>query len=127
MWATWVAVLVVAVVLPGVAPAATPLGRLGEEPLPPTAGDVAPNQAFWGQLGWQPSDQQLGQFIALQQLLRDWNQRVNLTRLVEGDDYWIAQVFDSLWPLAPWLAVVLAALFLIERWLAAGQAARRPA
>jgi 16S rRNA (guanine527-N7)-methyltransferase len=23
---------------------------------------------------------------------------VNLTRLVEGDDYWIAQVFDSLWP-----------------------------
>ena len=30
-------------------------------------------------------------------------------------------------PLAPWLAVVLAALFLIERWLAAGQAARRPA
>ena len=25
--------------------------------------------------------------------------RVNLTRLVEGDDYWINQVFDSLWPL----------------------------
>jgi 16S rRNA (guanine527-N7)-methyltransferase len=24
---------------------------------------------------------------------------VNLTRLVEGDDFWIAQVFDSLWPL----------------------------
>ena len=30
-------------------------------------------------------------------------------------------------PLAPWLAVVLAALFLVERWLAAGQAPRRPA
>lgn len=30
-------------------------------------------------------------------------------------------------PLAPWLAVVLAALFLVERWLAAGQALRRPA
>ena len=24
---------------------------------------------------------------------------MNLTRLVEGDDYWINQVFDSLWPL----------------------------
>ncbi|WP_374604170.1 BatA domain-containing protein [Arenimonas sp.] len=30
-------------------------------------------------------------------------------------------------PLAPWLAIVLAALFLIERWLAAGQPDRRPA
>ena len=28
---------------------------------------------------------------------------VNLTRLVEGDDYWVAQVFDSLWPLRPLL------------------------
>ena len=43
--------------------------------------------------------------MALQQLLRHWNQRVNLTRLVEGDDYWIAQVFDSLWPLQPLLSV----------------------
>ena len=34
-----------------------------------------------------------------QEQLRQWNARVNLTRLVEGDDYWIAQVFDSLWPL----------------------------
>ncbi|MFO8237043.1 MAG: 16S rRNA (guanine(527)-N(7))-methyltransferase RsmG, partial [Prochlorococcaceae cyanobacterium] len=32
-----------------------------------------------------------------------WNSRLNLTRLVEGDDYWIAQVFDSLWPLVPLL------------------------
>lgn len=56
--------------------------------------------AFWQSLGWQPTEQQLGQLIALQQELRQWNSRVNLTRLVEGDDYWIAQVFDSLWPLA---------------------------
>lgn len=28
---------------------------------------------------------------------------MNLTRLVEGEDYWISQVFDSLWPLGPWL------------------------
>ena len=35
----------------------------------------------------------------LQQQLRQWNRRCNLTRLVEGDDYWVAQVQDSLWPL----------------------------
>ena len=35
----------------------------------------------------------------LQQQLRQWNSRCNLTRLVEGDDYWVAQVQDSLWPL----------------------------
>lgn len=35
----------------------------------------------------------------LQQQLRQWNSHCNLTRLVEGDDYWVAQVQDSLWPL----------------------------
>lgn len=40
----------------------------------------------------------------LQVLLRHWNQQLNLTRLVEGPDYWIGQVFDSLWPLQPWLS-----------------------
>ena len=37
--------------------------------------------------------------VLLQQQLRQWNRRFNLTRLVEGDDYWVAQVQDSLWPL----------------------------
>ena len=37
----------------------------------------------------------------LQQQLRQWNSRCNLTRLVDGDDYWVAQVQDSLWPLTP--------------------------
>ena len=60
-------------------------------------------QALWQQLGWQPSPQQQAQFEALQEQLRSWNSRLNLTRLVEGDDYWIAQVFDSLWPLLPLL------------------------
>ena len=59
-----------------------------------------PTAAFWQSLGWQPTEQQLGQLISLQEELRQWNSRVNLTRLVEGDDFWIAQVFDSLWPLA---------------------------
>ena len=38
-------------------------------------------------------------FVLLQQQLRQWNSRCNLTKLVEGDDYWVAQVQDSLWPL----------------------------
>ena len=54
-------------------------------------------------MAWQPSSDQLQQFTRLQELLRDWNSRVNLTRLVEGEDYWISQIFDSLWPLQPWL------------------------
>lgn len=69
---------------------------------PPVA--TVPEAPFWELLGWQPTAEQLDQLVALQQELRRWNQRLNLTRLVEGDDYWIAQVFDSLWPLRPLLA-----------------------
>ena len=58
--------------------------------------------APWELLDWQPAAAQVEQFERLQQLLRHWNSRVNLTRLVEGDDYWISQVFDSLWPLQTW-------------------------
>jgi len=55
----------------------------------------------WEPLGWGPNERQLEQFSLLQEHLRLWNGRLNLTRLVEGDDYWIAQVFDSLWPWVP--------------------------
>jgi 16S rRNA (guanine527-N7)-methyltransferase len=76
----------------------------GQDHLPPgadRAGQTGPGgiEALWANLGWHPDDQQQGQFLLLQEQLRHWNARVNLTRLVEGDDYWIAQVFDSLWPL----------------------------
>ena len=57
-----------------------------------------PNSIFWDQLHWQPSDKQLNQFIKFQSLLKYWNKKVNLTRLLKGDDYWIAHVYDSLWP-----------------------------
>jgi len=60
---------------------------------------ATPDTALWQELGWEPSPEQLAQLLQLQEELRSWNSRVNLTRLVEGDDYWIAQVFDSLWPL----------------------------
>jgi len=58
-----------------------------------------PDPGLWAYLGWEPIGEQLEQLVALQHLLRQWNERLNLTRLVEGDDYWISQVVDSLWPL----------------------------
>jgi 16S rRNA (guanine527-N7)-methyltransferase len=58
-----------------------------------------PADSLWQALGWGPDDRQRHQLQELQQQLREWNGRLNLTRLVEGDDYWIAQVLDSLWPL----------------------------
>ena len=60
---------------------------------------ATPDTALWQELGWQPSPEQLAQLQQLQEELRSWNSSVNLTRLVEGDDFWVAQVFDSLWPL----------------------------
>tara|TARA_Y100001968_G_C19277319_1_gene677415 strand:- start:221 stop:967 length:747 start_codon:yes stop_codon:yes gene_type:complete len=54
---------------------------------------------IWNELKWEPSETQLSQFIQLQKLLKEWNKKVNLTRLVDGDDFWISQVCDSLLPL----------------------------
>ena len=58
-----------------------------------------PNPSIWKALDWHPSDQQLKKLITLQELLKGFNQKLNLTRLVNGDDYWITQVFDSIWPI----------------------------
>ena len=63
-----------------------------------------PREALWQALGWRPDPDALGRLIRLQQELRRWNERLNLTRLVEGDDFWIAQVYDSLWPIGPLLS-----------------------
>ena len=37
-------------------------------------------------------------FKNLQKIIRMINNEINLTRLIEGDDYWISQVYDSIWP-----------------------------
>ena len=58
-----------------------------------------PDADFWQELGWQPTKAQGQQLIDLQDRLREWNTKVNLTRLVEDNDFWINQIFDSLWPL----------------------------
>ncbi len=54
---------------------------------------------IWDELNWVPNEKQLAQFIQLQELLKEWNKKSNLTRLVDGDDFWTAQVCDSLLPL----------------------------
>ncbi len=53
---------------------------------------------IWQHLKWQPSNEQIQQLATLQYLLRQWNKEVNLTRLVDGNDFWVAQILDSLWP-----------------------------
>ena len=67
-------------------------------------GSSGPGSDLWQSLNWEPTGEQLMLLIQLQELLRDWNRRVNLTRLVDGEDYWINQIFDSLWPLQGELA-----------------------
>ena len=37
-------------------------------------------------------------FQELQTKIEKLNNKTNLTRLIDGDDYWISQVFDSIWP-----------------------------
>ena len=90
---------------PASSPASAPGGSSTGSATDPAAEAAwaQPSEALWQALGWQPSPEQLQQFMQLQQELRQWNSRVNLTRLVEGADFWIAQVVDSLWPLLPLL------------------------
>ena len=37
-------------------------------------------------------------FTRLQKIISKINKTTNITRLVDGDDYWITQVYDSIWP-----------------------------
>jgi len=37
-------------------------------------------------------------FKKLQKIMNAINKETNLTRLFEGDNYWISQVYDSIWP-----------------------------
>ena len=37
-------------------------------------------------------------FQELQIKIKELNNKTNLTRLIDGNDYWVSQVFDSIWP-----------------------------
>ena len=44
------------------------------------------------------TEEEINIFQELQIKIEELNDKTNLTRLINGDDYWISQVFDSVWP-----------------------------
>ena len=44
------------------------------------------------------TEEEINIFQELQIKIKELNNKTNLTRLIDGDDYWISQVFDSIWP-----------------------------
>ena len=43
------------------------------------------------------TEEEIMMFQKLRKRIQELNYKTNLTRLIEGDDYWITQVYDSLW------------------------------
>ena len=43
------------------------------------------------------TEEEIMMFKKLQIRIKELNHRTNLTRLIEGDDYWVSQVYDSIW------------------------------
>ena len=44
------------------------------------------------------TQEEINIFQELQIKIKELNNKTNLTRLIDGNDYWISQVFDSIWP-----------------------------
>jgi len=44
------------------------------------------------------TEEEINLFQELQTKIKELNNITNLTRLIDGDDYWVSQVFDSIWP-----------------------------
>ena len=44
------------------------------------------------------TEEEINIFQELQIKIKELNNKTNLTRLINGDDYWVSQVFDSIWP-----------------------------
>ena len=44
------------------------------------------------------TEKEIIMFQELQIKIKELNNKTNLTRLIDGDDYWVSQVFDSIWP-----------------------------
>ena len=43
------------------------------------------------------TEEEIMMFQELRIRIKELNYKTNLTRLIEGDDYWISQVYDSIW------------------------------
>ena len=44
------------------------------------------------------TEEEINIFQELQIKIKELNIKTNLTRLINDDDYWVSQVFDSIWP-----------------------------
>ena len=44
------------------------------------------------------NEEEIIMFQELQIKITELNHKTNLTRLIDGNDYWVSQVFDSIWP-----------------------------
>ncbi|MDA9729055.1 16S rRNA (guanine(527)-N(7))-methyltransferase RsmG [Prochlorococcus sp. AH-736-N17] len=44
------------------------------------------------------TEEEINIFQEIQIKIKELNNKTNLTRLIDGDDYWVSQVFDSIWP-----------------------------
>ena len=44
------------------------------------------------------TEEEINIFQELQIKIKELNNKTNLTKLIDGDDYWVSQVFDSIWP-----------------------------
>jgi len=44
------------------------------------------------------TEEEINLFQELQIKIKELNNKTNLTKLTDGDDYWVSQVFDSIWP-----------------------------
>ena len=44
------------------------------------------------------TEEEIIMFKELQIKIKELNKKTNLTRLIDDDDYWVSQVFDSIWP-----------------------------
>ena len=56
------------------------------------------NQIIPGEIFTLITEEEIIMFQELQIKIKELNYKTNLTRLINGDDYWISQVFDSIWP-----------------------------
>ena len=45
------------------------------------------------------TEEEIMMFTELRIKIQELNKTTNLTRLIEGNDYWISQVYDSIWSL----------------------------
>jgi 16S rRNA (guanine527-N7)-methyltransferase len=69
------------------------------KPLLPSMADI------WQQtLNWQPTTQQQKQFQQLYELILEGNRQLNLTRIIDPEEFWEKHLWDSLRGIAPLLS-----------------------